>query len=276
MTSHTAQAERPAVAGRRVHSVSVTTITFLVLLLSSIASLIAVDVSYRDLHLATITDLLRSSEVVAAIRLSAVTSTITLVLVVLFGVPAGYALSRYRFPGHSLADTLVDLPIVLPPVVIGVSLLVLFATRAGRWIEDLGVNPHSAVGIVLCQFFVSVSYAVRAAKSAFDDVDRRLEHLAMTLGCTHGKAFWMVAFPMARNGVVAGAIMAWARALGVFGPLMVFVGCVRMKTEVMPTTIYLELTIGRIEVALAVTMIMLAIATVALVAIRRLTLRREW
>jgi len=163
-------------------------------------------------------------------------------------------------------------------VVVGVSLLIFFRTALGRWIEGLpGLQfVYTPKGIVLCQFLLSASYGIRAAKSAFDGADERLERLALTLGCTHGQAFRMVALPMARSGLVAGAVMAWARALGVFGPLIVFVGAVRMKTEVMPTTVYLELSIGRIEPALAVSLLMLAIALLALTSIHWAGGSRRW
>ena len=264
------------VAGPKVHWLSVCTMAFLVVFIAAIVALIVVDLTYKDFSLKTVWTLLGSRDVRAAIRLSAVTSSITLLLVILFAAPVGYALSRYRFPGRSIADTLVDLPIVMPPVVLGVSLLIVFSTAPGKWLEQMGFDPHSAKGIVLCQFLVSASYAIRASKSAFDGVDRSLENVALTLGCTHGQAFWRVALPLAKNGLVAGCIMAWARAVGVFGPLMVFVGSMRLKTEVMPTTIYLELTIGRIEVALAVAMMMLAAAGVALVVIHRLASGERW
>ncbi len=263
-----------SVAGRRLHPLSVVTVGLLVVFLGAVMALVVADLAYTDHR--TVLSLFRSREVLAAIRLTIVTSLITLCLVVLFAVPVGYALSRYRFPGHTVADTIVDLPIVLPPVVIGVSLLVFFATRPGLWIQRLGFDPHSVMAIVLCQFFVSVSYAIRSAKAAFDAVDERVENLALTLGCTRWQAFHMVALPMARPGLVAGAIMAWARAVGVFGPLMVFVGSVRMKTEVMPTTVYLELSIGRIEVALAVALVMLALASVALGFIHWSASGRRW
>lgn len=262
------------VAGPRVNLLSIITLAFLAVFLAAVLILVVADLSYTDYD--TILSLFRSREVLAAMRLTAVTSAITLFLVVLFAVPVGYALSRYRFPGHKAADILVDLPIVLPPVVVGVSLLVVFATWPGRWIERLGFNPHSIAGIVLCQFFVSASFAIRAAKAAFDSVDTRLEDLALTLGCTRVRAFTMVALPMARNGLLAGAIMAWARAVGVFGPLMVFVGSVRLKTEVLSTTVYLELTIGRVEAALAVAIVMLLVAAFALALIRWLAGTGKW
>ncbi|HUU11908.1 MAG TPA: ABC transporter permease [Phycisphaerae bacterium] len=266
----------PTVAGPRAHAVSVLTIAFLVAFVAAVVALIAADVFYT--HPAAMLEVLGSREVRFAIFLSLVTSAASLVLVIGFSIPVGYALSRYRFPGSAVLDAVVDLPIVLPPVVIGVSLLVFFRTWLGQFIESVpGLQfVYTPQGIVLCQFMVSASYGIRGAKSAFDGVDRRLEHLALTLGCTHGRAFRMVALPMARNGLAAAAVMAWARAVGVFGPLMIFAGTVRMKTEVMPTTIFLELSIGRIEPALAVAMLMLVIAMVALTLIHWLGSRNRW
>jgi molybdate transport system permease protein len=194
-------------------------------------------------------------------------------------VPAGYALSRYRFWGHAAADAIVDLPIVMPPVVVGLSLLVFFSTRPGMWAERVmsaaGWDRYAGGGIVLCQFIMAAPYAIRSTKAAFDGADRRLEDLALTLGCTRLRAFFTVALPLARNGIIAGCIMAWARAVGVFGPLIIFVGCVRLKSEVMPTTVYLEVSTGGIEVAIAVAMIMIAIAGVALAAVHALVGRRR-
>jgi molybdate transport system permease protein len=266
----------PAVAGPRVHWVSVITIGCLAAFVAGVLVLVAVDVAYTSPE--AMRQVLESPEIRHAIRLSLITTTITLFLVAAVSIPVGYALSRYRFPGAAVIDTLVDLPIVLPPVVIGVSLLVFFQTAVGRWIESVpGLQfVFMPQGIVLCQFMVSASYGIRAAKSSFNAVDPRLERLALTLGCTHGRAMRMVALPMARNGLAAGAVMAWARAVGVFGPLMVFAGAVRMKTEVLPTTIYLELTVGRIEPALAVAMLMLAIAMVALTLIHWLGQTNRW
>ncbi len=90
----------------------------------------------------------------------------------------------------------------------------------------------------------------------------------MTIGCTRGRAIFRVALPLAYRGIVVGGILIWTRAFGIFGPLMVFVGAVRMRTEVLPTTVYLEQSVGRIDVALAVAILMLLLATVALVAVR--------
>jgi len=270
----TKEAPRTAV-GPRVHPLSVVTLGFLAAYILAALSLVIADFTYTDAGY--VWGVIRSPAMMAAIRLSALTSCATLVLVVLFAVPVGYALSRYRFRGHVMAEAIVDLPIVLPPLVIGVSLLVLFQTAPGRWIENSLVRfVYTVKGIVLCQFMVSASYGIRAAKAAFDGVDRRLEQLALTLGCTPTQAFRRVSLPLSAGGIVAGGIMAWARAVGVFGPLMVFAGSVRMKTEVMPTAIYLELSVGHIEAALAVALVMVALATCVLVLVHKLAPDRKW
>ena len=269
------ESHRGPPAGPRVHPLSVITLAFVFVFLAMVVALIVADVQFIDA--ASLGEAVHSRPIRAAMKLSVVTSVATLALVVLFAVPMGYALSRYKFPGHVVVDALVDLPIVLPPLVIGVSLLVFFNTPVGRWIQRHGVKfVYTVPGIVLCQFLVSASYGIRASVAAFDAVDERLERLALTLGCTPWGAFRRVTFPMAKHGILAGAIMAWARAVGVFGPLMVFAGSVRFKTEVMPTTIFLELSIGRIEVALAVALVMLVMATLALLAIHALAPGRRW
>ena len=265
----------------RRYGLAVVTLSFLALFAGIVVAIIVANIFSRFFHLSTVVDLFQKPLVVQAMKLSAVTSLTTLGLVVLFCIPCGYALSRYRFFGHAVIDTIIDMPIVMPPLAIGVLLLVLFASSPGRWLGDrmdsVGLDRNAAAGIVLCQFLLSAPFAIRAAKAAFEGVDRRLEGLALTLGCTRWQAFWKVALPMARGGVMAGCIVAWARAFGIFGPLMVFVGCVRGKSEVLPNTIYLEVSTGGIEVALAATMVMIAMAGAALVLIHALTsARRPW
>lgn len=255
------------VSGTRSRLFCAFTLAFVALFVTAVLALLLADALYIDSE--AVGEVLRSPEIRAAVWLSLSSSTLTTLIGLVFAVPMGYALSRYRFPGRIIADTLVDLPIVFPPLVMGLSLLVFFRTGPGLWIEDLGIEfVYSRNGIVLAQFFVAASLGIRAIKTTFDDIDRRQEDVALTLGCTRGQAFWRVALPNARGGIIAGATLTWARAFGLFGPLMVFVGAVRMRTEVLPTTIYLETSIGRIEVALAVALVMIAIAAVALLTIR--------
>jgi molybdate transport system permease protein len=210
-----------------------------------------------------------SEEILAALWLSVWTSGVTVVIGLVFAVPMGYALSRYAFRGRALIDSIVDLPIILPPLVVGLSLLVFFQTSVGRFIEGTGLEfVFQRKGIVLCQLLVSASFGIRAVKLTFDGIDPRIEHVAMTLGCTPASAFFRVALPIAYRGILVGGILIWTRAIGIFGPLMVFVGAVRKRTEVLPTTMYLEQSVGRIEVALAVAILMLVLVALALTAIR--------
>ncbi len=258
----------------------VVSVLALMLFVGAVVALVTADLASRFFHTEQVWKLFDSPHVLAAMKLSLVTSLTTLALVLLLAVPAGYALSRYRFPGHAVINTIVDLPIVMPPLAVGVSLLVLFASPPGRWLsgrmDAVGLDRNAAAGIVLCQFLLSAPFAIRAAKSAFDGVDRGLEDLARTLGCSRPGAFRKVTLPLAAGGLLAGCIMAWARAVGLYGPLMVFVGCVRGKSEVLPNTIYLEVSTGGIEVALAATMVMIALAGAALVGIHALASGRRW
>jgi len=241
---------------------------FLTAFVAFIVVLIAGDALYVNAE--ALRTVLTAPYIRHALWMSTWTSLTTVALSVMFAVPAGYILSRYRFPGRAFADAIVDLPVVFPPLVAGLTLLVFFnQTAAGRWIEAHGLRfVFQPKGIVLCQFLVSASYAIRSAKSAFDDIDRRLENVALTLGCTHWSAFLHVTLPLARGGILSGAILTWARAFGVFGPLLIFVGSFRGRTEVLSTTIFLEQSVGRLEVALVAALLLIAIALAALVAIR--------
>jgi molybdate transport system permease protein len=230
-------------------------------------ALIVADVSY--ISWTAVREAVFSRPVQAAFWLSLWTTGLTVVLGMLLAIPMGYALSRFRFPGQVVVDSMVDLPIILPPLIVGLSLLVFFQTDLGQWIEGRGMRfVFQKSGIVLCQLLVSASFGIRAMKLTFDGIDPRLEHVALTLGSGRVGAFFRVALPLAWRGIVASAILIWTRALGIFGPLMVFVGAVRMKTEVLPTTVYLEQSVGRLEVALAVAVLMLVLAATALVGIR--------
>lgn len=241
----------------------------MLLYVGCIAALLAVDLGYvRPRHFL---GLFEAEDLRYAMRLSLVSATISACLSLIVAVPVAYALSRYRFPGRILFDTLVDVPMVLPPLVIGVSLLVFFQTPVGRLIENSGLRfVYTPAGVVLAQFVVVSAYAVRMLKAAFDDIDPRLEDVARTLGWSRGQAFVRVTLPMARNGLVAAAVVSWAHAIGLFGPLMVFSGTTRRKTEVLATSIYLELSLGNIEVALAITLLLVLFTMASLLVLKRL------
>ncbi len=217
---------------------------------------------------------LQSREIRYAIRLSLLTCSLTAILSVWVATPIGYLLSRYRFPGKALLDAILDIPIVLPPLVIGLSLLILFQTRPGRAVQSLIPITYEVPSIILAQFSVACAFAVRTLRATFDQIPVRQEHVALTLGCGRGQAFWMVVFPEARRGLLTAATLAWARSLGEFGPILIFSGATRMRTEVLPTTVFLELSVGNIEAAVAVSLLMVVAAVAVLMVIRIFGLER--
>lgn len=211
---------------------------------------------------------LASPEIRYAIKLSLISCSITTILSLWVAVPLGYLLSRYRFPGKLLLDAVLDIPIVLPPLVIGLSLLILFQTAPGRWLQGYVSITYAVPSIIIAQFAVACAFSVRTMRVTFDEISPRQEQVALTLGCTRSQAFWLVVLPEARRGIVTAATLAWARSLGEFGPILIFSGSTRMKTEVLPTTVFLELSVGRIEAAVAVSMLMVLAAMVVLVIVR--------
>jgi len=229
-----------------------------------------------------------------AIKLSIVSAALTTLLSLVVAIPASYVLSRHRLPGSGIVDTILDLPIVLPPPVMGISLLVFFNTCMGCWvdritpgwfvglsnqfltlllgqeIEDSQSWVYSTRGVIVAQFFIACSFGVRAIKASFDTIGTRHEDVARTLGCTRMQAFFRVVLPMARTGIVAGGIMTWARAIAEFGPVLFFCGATRWKTEVMPIAMFLNFSVGRIEEAIALALVMIAISTITLLTFKRL------
>ncbi|MBN1341674.1 MAG: ABC transporter permease [Phycisphaerae bacterium] len=211
---------------------------------------------------------LGSREIQYAIRLSLISCSLTAILSLWAAVPIGYLMSRFGFRGKAFIDVLLDVPIVLPPLVIGLSLLILFRTGPGQWVENVIPITYAVPGIILAQFMVACAFAVRTMRTTFDQISPRQEQVALTLGCTRSQAFWRVVLPQARHGVLAAGTLAWARALGEFGPILIFCGATRLRTEVMPTTVFLELSVGNIEAAVAVSLLMVLAAMAVLLVVR--------
>lgn len=246
------------------------------IILSSVYILLIVAMLVADLSFTTPHHLLRalaSPEIQYSIKLSLITCTLTTLLSLWIAVPTGYLMSRYRFPGKRLMDAILDIPIVLPPLVIGLSLLILFQTPIGRAIQKIVPVTYAIPSVILAQFAVACAFAVRTMLATFDQISPRCEQVALTLGCNRSQAFWRVALPEARRGVLTAATLAWARALGEFGPILIFSGATRMRTEVLPTTVFLELSIGNIEAAVAVSLIMIVAALAVLTIARVFGLR---
>jgi molybdate transport system permease protein len=212
---------------------------------------------------------LGSREIRYAIKLSLVSCSLTTILSLWVAVPIGYLMSRYEFRGKAWLDGILDIPIVLPPLVIGLSLLILFQMPLFKQIDEgIGIT-YEIPSVIIAQFMVACAFAVRTMRTTFEQINPRTEQVALTLGCSRSQAFWMVVIPEAKPGMIAAATVAWARSLGEFGPILVFSGATRMKTEVLPTSVFLELTVGNIEAAVAVSLLMVLMAVAVLVIVRR-------
>ncbi len=214
-------------------------------------------------------------EIAHALRLSLASSFLSTLLALGVAVPLGYLLSRsehgeaaagWRRWALAAIETLLEMPIVLPPVVVGFSLLILFQWGPLRGIADRVVFQTPA--IVLAQFTVVAALAVRMMRVTFDQIPVRHEQVALTLGASRWQAFWRVTLPQARRGMAGAAALGWTRALGEFGPVLVFAGSTRMRTEVLPTTVYLEMQAGDLEAALAVSVGMVLLAATVLILVR--------
>jgi molybdate transport system permease protein len=309
-----------------------------------IVSLLVADASF--VSPGQVASALASPPIRYAVWLSLISCTVTAILSLLVAVPLGYLLSRLRFTGKGMVDAVLDIPIVLPPMVIGLSLLIFFHTPPGQAVEALArkqlpsaisftilrvllplagalnvllvfrglaaalkVRPARALewtagllvfltlaywvpltllarsveagarekfsgityevpSVILAQFAVACAFAVRTMRVTFDDITPRREQVALTLGCGRAQAFWRVALPEARRGMVTAATLAWARALGEFGPILVFSGTTRMKTEVLSTTVFLEWSNGNLRAAVAVSLLMVLVALIVLLIVR--------
>ncbi len=228
---------------------------------------------FADLNFTTwgqVFSALQSQEIRYAIKLSLFSCTMTTILSLLVAIPVGYILAHYNFFGKKVIDTILDIPIILPPLVIGLSLLILFQTPPGRFIERFVPVTYAIPGVILAQFMVACAFAVRAMNVAFAQINPRQEQVALTLGCSRWQAFRYVVLPEVRVGILTAASLAWARALGEFGPILIFSGATRMRTEVLPTTVFLEMSVGNIEAAVAVSLIMIGAAFFVLIFIRML------
>jgi molybdate transport system permease protein len=201
-----------------------------------------------------------------SIWLSLISCTMSAVISVMVAIPMGYLISRHEFRGKRFLDAVLDIPIVLPPLVIGLSLLILFQFPPFRWIARDVV--YQVPSVVLAQFSVACAFAVRTMKATFDHINPRCEDVAITLGCSRAQAFGWVLLPEAERGILTAFTLAWARSLGEFGPLLIFSGATRMKTEVLSTSVFLEMNVGDIEAAVAVSFIMVMAAVIVLILTR--------
>ncbi len=203
-----------------------------------------------------------------ALWLTIKTTLVATALAVALGLPLAYLLARVPFRGRDVVDTLVDLPITIPPVVAGVALLLAFGRRGliGEHLDVLGVQlAFTSVAVVMAQLFIASPFFVKAARAGFEAVDARLEAAARTLGASRWRVFWTITVPLARPALLSGIVLAWARALSEFGATMMFAGNLPGTTQTLPLAVMTALE-SDLPTAVAVSTLSLGLALAALLA----------
>ncbi|MDA4118581.1 MAG: molybdate ABC transporter permease subunit [Thaumarchaeota archaeon] len=208
-----------------------------------------------------------------AIWLSLISSSAALLVIVAVGIPTARLLTRRAFMGKKIVDTIIDMPIVLPPAVAGLALLLAFApiSPIGQFLLRYGlILPGSLLAVVMAQTFVAMPFFVRSARTAFEEVNPRLEMAANVISPSTSYSFRKVVLPLASRGIIAGAILAWGRAMGEFGATLLFAGNLPGVTQTMPLAIYLDLE-ENIYQASVVSAILIVISFAIIVTVRYLT-----
>jgi molybdate transport system permease protein len=205
-----------------------------------------------------------------ALRLSLVTTTVSLLLVVVLGTPLAWALARSSGRFARAVEALVQLPAVIPPAVAGVALLLTFGRRGlfAGWLYPQGWSvTFTTAAVILAEIFVSAPYFLQAATSAFRRLDQNCVVVARTLGAFPLRVFWRVELPLAVPGLLAGAAMSWARSLGEFGATLMFAGNASGKTQTLPLAIYTAFE-SDVRAAQALSLVLIVVAFGVLVTVR--------
>ena len=213
---------------------------------------------------------IQQPEAIEALQLSIVTTCISTLLSVVFGLPVAYILARLRFRGRAFLETLVTMPTVLPPVVAGVALLIAFGRFGllGRYLSPLGITlPFTTVAVVMAQMFVSAPFFINSSKAGLEQLDRRYELAAYTLRASPLYTFRRVVLPLIRPAMLAGAGLAWARALGELGATITFAGNFPGITETTPIAVYIAAE-SDLDAAVSLSVVLLAVSFGVLLALR--------
>ncbi len=209
-------------------------------------------------------------DVFQALQLSLLTTTLSTLVAILFGLPVAYMLTRTHFPGRAFLETLITLPTVLPPVVAGIALLLAFGRLGliGRYLALLGITiPFTTVAVVMAQTFVAAPFFINSTKAGLEQLDRRYEMAAYTLRASPFYAFRRVVLPLIRPALLSGIGLSWARALGEFGATITFAGNFPGTTQTMPIAVYIA-SESDLDKSIALSVVLLAVSFAILLVLR--------
>lgn len=214
---------------------------------------------------------------ISALKLSLLTSTLSVLIAIVTGTPLAFVIARRRFPGKAFLELVIDLPIVLPPSVAGIALLIAFGRQGvfGAWLNAFGITlPFTTTAVVLAQTFVSAPLFVRAARIGFAQIEHQVVEAAYVEGSNEWQLFRFVMLPLAGRAILSGAILAWTRAIGEFGATILFAGNLEGVTQTMPLAIYLGLE-RSLSIALALSTVLVFVSFLLLLVTRRLEDHRD-
>jgi molybdate transport system permease protein len=215
-----------------------------------------------------------SERTLFSIKISLVAATIATLLSLVLAVPSAYALSRFDFKGRHVIDTILEFPLIVSPAALGAMLLIFFNNPLGTWIQEhVAQFVFTFYGIILAQFITTLGISTRLIKAALDEIPHRYEDVARSLGASPWKAFLTVTFPLSKRGIIASAVLTWAKALGEFGATITIAGSMAMKTETLPIAIFMRLSSADIEATVVLILVLVTIGLAVLYSVRLLTKR---
>lgn len=228
-----------------------------------------------QLDLTFLTIIIGNDELHFAVMMSLVTSVISLLLALLIAIPSAWLMSQVRLPAQKLIDTIFDLPMVLPPLVTGLGLLLLFNSQGvlSQFVPLISQWIFSPIGVVIAQTYIASSIMVRHARGVFDSLDDGYRLTAYNLGLPPGRTLIQIELPMCWKPLLSGAVLAWTRAIGEFGATLMLAGATRFKTETLPMAVYLNIASGDFEIAVGAALWLLFIAGGLLLGLRLLNRR---
>jgi len=212
-----------------------------------------------------------------ALKLSLTTSVSSVGIAMVLGLPVAYLMARRTFPGKFVVDSFLDIPMVMTPLVTGMGLLFLLGPNiAGQWLQKTSIDfLFTPAGAVLAQTFIATPLIIRSVRATFEGIDEKYEQAGAMLGLSDVRVFCFIVLPMARSGILAGAVLAWARTLGEFGATLMVAGASRMRTETLPIAVYLNLTSGEIELAVTCAWLLICLGVALLMALKWLGVRQK-
>jgi len=210
-------------------------------------------------------------EVLSSVKLSIICAVTATALAVIFGTPLAYYLARRDFYGKSILETLIDLPISVPPLVCGVGLLLLFGHNGwiGKSLAAAGIHiVFTLKGAIIAQFFVAAPLYIQVMRTTFRTIDSRYETVAKTLGSGSLGSFLKITVPLSREGIINGTTMAFARCMGEFGATLMLASAITYKTETLPLCVFMNMSGGNISMAIAAASILILVSLIIIIIMR--------